>query len=202
MYRGKRRFGGEPGVVVRSKTTFNDPLHWKAPKLIFACSWSDWFIQEADIWREEAWEIIRRTPQHTYQILTKRPHRIIDHLPEDWGTGWENVWLGVSIENKDFLFRKEILQGIPAFLRFISAEPLLGPIDFHDLTGIHWLITGGESGPKARPMKSEWAISIKKQCQDSGVIYFHKQNGGNIKKENVWGGKKLEGKVWSDIPIH
>jgi protein gp37 len=200
MYRNKKRFGKNPKAVVRSKTTFNDPLHWKSPRLIFACSWSDWFIKEADEWRPEAWDIIKQTPQHTYQILTKRPERILDHLPQDWGKGLPNVWLGVSIENQDYLFRKEILVKIPAILKFISAEPLLGPIDFGNLDEIDWMITGGESGPNARPMKPEWAISIKDQCQKAGIIYFHKQNGGKSRIGKVWGGRVLDGRTWNNIP--
>jgi len=200
MYRGKRRWGRNPNVVVKSKTTFTDPLRWSAPRMIFACSWSDWFIEEADQWRMEAWDIIRRTPHHTYQILTKRPERILESLPHDWGEGWGNVWLGASIENQSYVFRKEILREIPAALRFISAEPLLGEIDFGDLNGIHWVITGGESGPSARSMNPAWARSIRMQCAAYGVAYFHKQNGGTKMIEHAWGGRVLDGRTWDEMP--
>lgn len=201
MYRGKLRYGQDPRRVVRSRTTFYDPLKWDEPKLIFTCSWSDWFIEEADAWRDEAWEVIRRTPHHTYQILTKRPERILSCLPEDWGDGWPNVWLGVSIETQRYVFRKEILVSVPCRVRFISAEPLLGPIDFGSLRGVHWVITGGESGPDARPMDPAWARSIREQCQAAGVAYFHKQNGGNRLVDGAWGGRLLDGRVWSAMPV-
>jgi protein gp37 len=201
MYRGKQRFGKEPKKVVRSKTTFYDPLRWETAKLIFACSWSDWFIEAADGWRSEAWEIIRKTPHHIYQILTKRPERILDHLPGDWNNGWPNVWLGVSIENQEYIFRKKLLTQIPAKLRFISAEPLLGPIDLGPLDKIDWVITGGESGPKARVMDKQWARDIKQQCFDADIAYFHKQNGGTSKVDNAWGGRLLGGRTWDDVPL-
>lgn len=200
MYRGKKRFGNNPGEILRSKTTFDDPIKWTEPRLIFACSWSDWFIEEADNWRDEAWDIIRNTPRHTYQILTKRPERIKKHLPPKWGDGWDNVWLGVSIENQDYLYRKDILVDIPANIRFLSLEPLLGPIMFHRLDSIHWVITGGESGPNARKMKKNWVTDIQKQCNIADIPFFHKQNGGNRKIEGAWGGRKVHGHTWNEMP--
>lgn len=130
MYREKTAFGQDPTRVVRSKTTFRDPLKWTAPTSIFACSWSDWFIEEADAWRHEAWEIIRATPQHLYLILTKRPELITPRLP--WRTDetpWPHVWLGVSVEHARLLWRVKELMKAPAAHRFLSLEPLLGPID-------------------------------------------------------------------------
>ena len=200
MYRGKRRYGKDPRIVTRGKTTFNAPLRWSKPKLIFTCSWSDWLIEEADSWRDEAWDIIRQTPHHTYQILTKRPERIIQCLPQDWGAGWPNVWLGVSIETQNYMPRKETLVNIPCCMRFISAEPLLESIDFGSLKGIHWVITGGESGPDARFMDPEWARSIRKQCESAHVAFFHKQNGGNKMIDGAWGGRTLDGKTWHAMP--
>jgi protein gp37 len=131
MYSEKIRYGQRPNVVVRSKPpTFNAPLKWTEPAFVFACSWSDWFIEEADAWRDEAWDIVRRTPHLTYQILTKRPERIATHLPADWGSGWANVWLGVSIEDQptcdERLWR---LAGVEAAVRFISVEPQLAFIN-------------------------------------------------------------------------
>ena len=201
MYRDKLRFGQQPSLVVRSKTTFQDPLSWRAPKLIFACSWSDWFIETADEWREEAWDIVRMTPHHTYQILTKRPERVLEHLPKDWYDGWPNVWIGVSIESQDYVSRKLLLEAVPASVRFISAEPLLGPIDIGPLNKIDWVITGGESGPNARPMDSDWALSIRDQCLDEGIPYFHKQNGGLKKRDGAWGGRILAGRTWDEMPV-
>jgi len=200
MYRDKKRYGQEANNVVKSKTTFHDPLKWTVPRLIFTCSWSDWFIEEADEWRSEAWQVIRETPHHTYQILTKRPERIIGNLPDDWEDGWSNVWLGVSIETKEFLLRKEFLTQVPACVRFISAEPLLGPLDLGVLSKIHWIITGGESGPKARHMNLDWVRGIRRQCIRASVPFFHKQNGGNKRIDSAWGGRILDGRTWDEIP--
>ncbi|MFL5313065.1 MAG: DUF5131 family protein [Myxococcales bacterium] len=128
MFREQRQYGNDPELVRRSKTKFDAPLKWEEPKLVFTCSWSDWFHVNADDWRDEAWDIIRRSPQHTFQILTKRPGRIHHCLPADWGDGYPNVWLGVSVESAAFVSRVDVLRGIPAALRFISAEPLLGSL--------------------------------------------------------------------------
>ncbi len=125
MFRDQIRYGNNPEVVRRSKTKFNDPLKWKEPKLIFTCSWSDWFHPAADAWRDDAWEIIQNTPNHTYQILTKRPELMASRLPGDWGSGYPNVWLGVSIESQRYDYRAALLCQFPARVRFISAEPLL-----------------------------------------------------------------------------
>jgi len=200
MYRQKLRYGQDPKLIARSKTTFYSPLKWTEPRLVFTCSWSDWFIENADEWRDEAWEVIRRTPQHAYQILTKRPERIARHLPAGWSDGWQNVWLGVSIESQEYIDRMDLLCEIPAQVRFVSAEPLLGPLDLGDLLGIDWVITGGESGPKARPMEVEWARSVRDQCVRQGVAFFHKQNGGAKKIAGAWGGRLLDGRTWDDMP--
>ncbi len=160
-------------MVLRSKSTFNDPLKWKESKLVFTCSWSDWFIEEADQWRDEAWKIIKDTPHLTYQILTKRAENIKDRLPADWGEGYENVWLGVSVENQKMAeHRVPILCRTPAKVRFASLEPLLDLVVLERLDmrykqsagwanvlhrwrkgdswdfigGLNWLIVGGESG--------------------------------------------------------
>jgi protein gp37 len=181
MFRDKTRYGQNPELVVRSKTKFSEPLKWKEPKMVFTCSWSDWFHEAADAWRDEAWDIIRRTPHLTYQILTKRPERIADHLPADWGEGWPHVWLGVSIENNRWRQRAWDLIAVKAAVHFISCEPLLGPVDFENdaLADIDWLIAGGESGPDCRPMREDWARSLRDQCAEYDVAFFLKQLGGH-----------------------
>src|SRR3990167_4980051 len=124
------RYGREFRIVARAKG-FGKPLSWKEPAKVFVNSWSDFFIEEADEWRAEAWEVIRRTPHLIYQILTKRPENIAARLPADWGNGWPNVWLGISAEDqKNADKRIPVLLNVMARVRFISAEPLLGPIDF------------------------------------------------------------------------
>ena len=193
MYRDKARYGQKPMEVVRSKpATFNAPLKWKEPRMIFTCSWSDFFIEEADQWRDDAWDIIRQTPQHTYQILTKRPELIRPRLPKDWGDGYKNVWLGVSVEDQLYAdIRVPYLLQIPAYRRFLSMEPLIGPIDLvrcHSTrvklnnwpapTRVDWVIVGGESGPGYRQINSDWACSIRDQCKAAGVPFFFKQMSG------------------------
>jgi protein gp37 len=195
MYRDKKRYGQDPSRVVRGKTTFRLPLKWTDPRIIFTCSWSDFFIPEADKWRPEAWEIIRATPQHTYQILTKRPERILAQLSKHWPL--PNVWLGVSVENPRFYWRIAILREIPAFVKFLSLEPLLSPMPDLPLDNISWVIVGGESGPECRPMKSEWACQIRDRCRDSRVPFFFKQWGGKRKDSK---GRRLEGRLWNEMP--
>lgn len=131
MYRDQVRYGRDPRDVMRAApATFNAPLKWHDPAFVFTCSWSDWFIEEADVWRDDAWSIVRQTPHLTYQILTKRPENMAARLPADWGEGWPNVWLGVSAEDQATAdLRLPILAATPAAVRFLSAEPLLGPID-------------------------------------------------------------------------
>lgn len=216
MYRDKKRYRQDPTTVVRSsRATFNKPLTWKEPALVFTCSWSDFFIEEADGWRDDAWKIIRQTPHLTYQILTKRPENIIDRLPIDWGNGWgngwPNVWLGVSVEMQRYADERiPILVSIPATVKFLSCEPLLGAIDLQ-LAGfnygrdshheyIDWVIAGGESGPNYRPADLEWFRSIRDQCQSANIPFFFKQIGGSSRIDGVWGGRELDGRTWSEMP--
>ena len=192
MFRDQVRYGQNPNIVRRtSPPTFNAPLHWKDPKRIFTCSWSDFFIEEADAWRDEAWEIIACTPQHDYQILTKRPERIPD---EDYAP---NVWLGTSVENARFYWRIEKLRRLQAFVRFLSIEPLLGPMPDLDLTGISWVIVGGESGPNFRPLNLDWVREIRDLCVGNGVPFFFKQHSG-LQPKKV--GRLLDGREWSEFP--
>jgi protein gp37 len=149
MFSDKARYGQDPNVVVRSKTLFNAPLKWTDPALVFTCSWSDWFIEEADEWRHDARDIILRTPHLTYQILTKRPERAARWIP---AVPDPNVWLGVSVEDRKYgLPRIDVLRELPAAVRFLSIEPQLEDLGEINLSGIHWVIIGGESGPAARP---------------------------------------------------
>ena len=174
MFREKKMYGQDPNVVVRSKTKFSDPLKWPDAKLVFTCSWSDWFIEEADPWRDEAWDIIRRTPQHTYQILTKRIERAGSWVPVP---PLANVWLGASIEDRAHLSRIGQLRMTLASLRFLSLEPLLEDLGSLDLRGIDWVIVGGESGAGARPCDLAWIRSIVAQCRKAEVPVFVKQLG-------------------------
>jgi protein gp37 len=177
MYREMQRYGRDPYKVQRSKTTFNAPLKWKEPRMVFTCSWSDFFIESADAWRTEAWEIIRKTPHLTYQILTKRPELIAERLPADWGDGYPNVWLGVSVESQFYFDRIIYLQQIPARVRFLSLEPLLAALTPVPLHSIDWVIVGGESGSD-RDCQLRWITDLVDQCRTSLVPIFVKQDSG------------------------
>lgn len=180
MFREMEHYGKNPLAVVRSKTTFAAPLKWKEPARIFTCSWSDFFHESVQTdWLDDAWDIIRKSPHLTYQILTKRPQEIKDALPDDWGDGWPNVWLGVSIENEKYTWRMESLADVPAHVRFISHEPSLGDISKIVSTYspvLHWIIAGGESGAGYRPMNLDWVWSLYRQCKAAGVAFFMKQD--------------------------
>lgn len=195
MFRDKIRYGQNPNVVVRSKTTFNAPLKWREPRKVFTCSWSDWFIEEADPWRDEAYEIIRGT-LHQYQVLTKRIERATsERLPVEV---LPNMWLGVSVESAKYKDRIDMLRDTPAAIRFLSIEPLLEDIGVLNLDGIDWVIVGGESGPEARPMQPHWAREVRDQCLSAGVPFLFKQWGEtNEKLVNV--GKKAAGRLLDGV---
>jgi len=207
MYREKKRYKQDPATVVQSSPgTFRGPLTWHEPALVFTCSWSDFFIEEADPWRPEAWAIIRQTPHLTYQILTKRPwaEYVKERLPRDWKDGYPNVWLGVTVEDAENAWRVADLIRVPARLYFVSVEPMLGPVPLGYLTGAYtqgrrvgWVIAGGESGPGARPTELDWARDLRDQCQCAGVPFFLKQLtiGGRLVKM-----PELDGKVWAEMP--
>ena len=203
MFREQKRYGRDPSTVVRAaRQTFTAPLRWSEPARVFTCSWSDFFIQDADPWRAEAWDIIRRTPHLTYQILTKRPQNIPARLPHDWGDGWPNVWLGVSAENNLVVTdRLNALASIPAVVRFVSAEPLLSPVRLSPwLDRIHWVIAGGENGPGARAPEPNWFRYLRNQCRDADVPFFFKQWGGTKRLNGTWGGRILDGRTWDEMP--
>jgi protein gp37 len=174
MFTEKRQYGQDPEAIVRSKTTFRAPLKWREPSLVFTCSWSDWLIEEADEWRDEAYRIIFDTP-HTYQILTKRSKRF-PLVPRTFSVE-PRIWWGVSVENrKHGLPRVDDLRGLVGANRFLSIEPLLEDLGAIDLSGIGWVIIGGESGPKRRPFNLEWLAKIVDQCSAVSVPCFVKQD--------------------------
>lgn len=159
------------------------------------CDWTDNKAPEGQL--DRLWAKIRMTPLLDWQLLTKRANNIERCLPPDWDQGYDNVWLGVTVENKSHgLARLERLRNVPAKVRFLSIEPLLEDIGVIDLTGIHWVIVGGESGPKARSMSPEWVYSIMRQCQEQDVPFFFKQWGGRDDK----GGCLLEGREFKQWP--
>jgi protein gp37 len=172
------------------------PFEWRTPKMIFVNSMSDLFHKEvSDEFIEDVFDVMMFADHHNYQVLTKRSHRLAELAPQlPWP---KNVWMGVSVETNDYLFRVDHLRETPAHIKFISFEPLLGPIPDLDLTGIDWVIVGGESGPGARPMKKEWVTDIRDRCLDSNVAFFFKQWGGVNKKK---AGRLLDGRTWNQMP--
>ncbi len=205
MYRDKKIYGSEPRVVSRSKTTFYHPLKWKDGRLIFTCSWSDWFITEADEWRPEAWEIIRQTPRHIYQILTKRPERIKENLPTWFDEIVDHVWIGVSVENQDFISRIDYLKDLPC-IKFASFEPLLDEIEWEDsMNHLNWIIIGGESGNETgeyryRPMELSWAEKLVEGAKSHNIPVFVKQLGTYQAK--LLGLKERHGGDVSEFPSY
>jgi protein gp37 len=172
------------------------PLRWKQPRVIFVNSMSDLFHKDIPFdFVVQIFDVMCRASQHQFQVLTKRSERLL-HLGSK--LRWpENVWMGVTVETADYLCRIDHLRQILAAVKFISFEPLLGPIPRLDLAGIDWVIVGGESGPGARPMKPEWAKDIRDRCFAAGIPFFFKQWGGVNKKRN---GRSLEGRTWDDMP--
>jgi protein gp37 len=174
------------------------PLGWKKPQRIFVNSMSDLFQENADErFIRQVWSVMERAYWHSFQILTKRPERMLNILSRPEFPTLTNVWLGASVESKDYLDRVDALRRVPARVRFISFEPLLGPIADPDLAGIHWAIVGGESGPNARSMESWWVEEIRDTCRRQDVAFFFKQWGGKRKKGT---GRIFEGKTWDEYP--
>lgn len=172
------------------------PLLWKKPQTIFVNSMSDLFLKDVPVrFIKRVFDVMGKAPQHTFQVLTKRADRLYalsSELP--W---MPNIWMGVTVENGDYTHRIDHLRQTGAYLKFLSIEPLLGPISDLDLEEIDWVIVGGESGPGARPMKTEWVIDIRNQCKRAGVPFFFKQWGGVRKKK---AGRELEGRTWDEMP--
>lgn len=174
------------------------PLTWKKSRRVFVNSMSDLFHPDvpSDFVRR-IWDVMGQTPQHHYQILTKRPHRMAELLQGISPDPLANVWLGTSVEDYRVVDRIDHLREVPASVRFISFEPLIGDVGRLDLTGIHWAIVGGESGPRSRPMDNEWVESILDQCLESGTAFFFKQWGGVNKKKT---GRLLRGRTYDEMP--
>ncbi|MDF1597616.1 MAG: phage Gp37/Gp68 family protein [Acidimicrobiia bacterium] len=173
------------------------PRSWRQPRVVFVDSMSDLFHPDVPLeFIQQVFDVMGDTPQHTYQVLTKRSQglkKVASQL--DWPA---NVWMGVSVENDKYRFRIDHLREVPAAVRFLSLEPLLGPLATLDLAGIDWVIVGGESGPRARPMDPMWAEDIRDQCLAAGVPFFFKQWGGRTPKS---GGRQLDERTWDEMPL-
>lgn len=192
---------GQPNYTNGFKLTLHEhalqlPLTWKQPQTIFVNSMSDLFHEEVpEEFIQKIFEVMRQASWHTFQILTKRSKRLLEIDPQlTWP---ENVWMGVTVESQAYDFRIDDLRQSHSRVKFLSLEPLLGPISNLNLHGIDWVITGGESGPGARPIEQSWVIEIRNQCIAANTPFFFKQWGGVQKKRN---GRLLEGQIWSEIP--
>jgi protein gp37 len=174
------------------------PLHWRKPQRVFVNSMSDLLHQEVPLtFIQNVFDTMARASWHTFLILTKRADRLAEVEQE---LAWmPNIWMGVSVENADMKWRIDALRQTGAHIKFLSLEPLLGPLGDLDLTGIDWVIVGGESGPGARPMESAWVTEIRDQCIEKAVPFFFKQWGGVRKKRT---GRLLEGREWNGMPAH
>lgn len=193
---GDPRTSGPGFGLTLHPETLSIPRSWSSPRLIFVNSMSDLFHPAVpDTYIQRVFEVIADTPQHTYQVLTKRSRRLAQLGPNlDWP---RNLWIGVSIENAKYRFRLDDLREVGASVRFLSAEPLLGPLHDLDLDGIHWLIAGGESGPRARLMDPTWVGDLRNQCREAQVPFFFKQWGGHTPKA---GGREFEGRTYDEMP--
>jgi protein gp37 len=194
MFSEKTWYGQNPKVVIRSKPgTFDSPIarfgprstkgtpgeyRWVSGGMVFTCSWSDWFHPDADAWRDDAWAIVKSRPDLIFQVLTKRPELVLERLPKDWGDGYPNVWMGVSVEDQKRVdLRIPQLEAIPAAVRFLSVEPLLERVILPTGAEIDWVIVGGESGARARVMDPDWAREVRDYCDREKIAFFFKQWG-------------------------
>ncbi|MBI5498019.1 MAG: phage Gp37/Gp68 family protein [Deltaproteobacteria bacterium] len=192
---------GQPNYVNGFELTLQPqmlelPLHWRKPQTIFVNSMSDLFHKDVPLtYIRRVFDVMTRAHWHRFQVLTKRAERLAELSPR---LAWApNIWMGVSVERADFRVRIDMLRRSKAAVKFLSLEPLLGPLGRLNLKGIDWVIVGGESGPGARPMSEEWVLEIKDQCSAANVAFFFKQWGGFHKKR---AGRLLEGRTWDEMP--
>lgn len=201
---GRRFFGDQHWT--RPRRWNRDAELQRTPVKVFCASMADVFedARELDPWRERLWDLIEETPWLEWQLLTKRPENVASMVP--WEGNWPtNVWLGTSIENSRHTFRVEILRDLPAAVRFVSAEPLLGSLFLNGkpnrrplkLDRVDWVIAGGESGPRHRPVDLDWVRELRDACIGEGVPFFYKQQGGRTSKS---GGRILDGRTWDEVP--
>jgi protein gp37 len=193
------------GVVREDREALRLPHTWKKPRKIFVNSMSDLFHEcVSTSFIGDVWQTMRDTPRHNYQILTKRPERMAEFVSSTITTVLPNVWLGTSVESHEVVDRLDCLRRVPAAIRFISFEPLIGPVGRINLTGIHWVIVGGESGRAARPIREEWVDEIHAQCVQCRTAFFFKQWGtwgkDNQRRSKKANGREYRGRTWDEMP--
>ena len=193
---------GQPNYVNGFKLTMHEhvlekPLEWKTPQVIFVNSMSDLFHKDVPLdFIQRVFDTMKRSHWHQFQVLTKRSERLAELSPFlEWA---DNIWMGVSVENDKYTYRIDDLRKTDAKIKFLSVEPLIGPISKMNLKGINWVIVGGESGPGARPIERDWVVSIRDQCLKARVPFFFKQWGGVQKKKT---GRLLDGRTWDQMPV-
>lgn len=196
-----RKSGGRQvwtGRIHLNEAALNVPLHWRQPRRVFVNSMSDLFQDGVPTdFIAKVWVTMERASWHSFQVLTKRPDNMKRIIADLRLPTLPNAWLGTSVESKDYVERIRTLRSIPAQVRFVSFEPLLGPVGRPSLNGIHWAIVGGESGPSARPIDVAWVTAIRENCGKYGTAFFFKQWGGTNKKKT---GRELYGRTWDEYP--
>lgn len=200
-YAGTTRLSGKrrvwTGKVVLDRQSLSAPHGWRKGRRVFVNSMSDLFHEAVPLeFIQEVFAVMRDTPRHMYQILTKRADRLLELSPRlEWSP---NIWMGVSVENNDVLWRVDRLRETGALIKFLSCEPLLGSLSELNPEGIDWVIAGGESGPGSRPMDAEWVREVRDICLGSGVAFHFKQWGGPVKSKT---GRILDGRTWDELPL-
>ncbi len=209
-YKGLTRKSGTKavwkGIVHEDEVSLSIPLRWKKPRKIFVNSMSDLFHPlVSSEFIGNVWSVMELTPRHSYQILTKRPDRMAELSKSGLLKNLPNVWLGTSVEDSNVVYRIDELRKVSATIRFISFEPLIGSMGAIDLTSIDWAIVGGESGPRARPIKEVWIDEIYYSCRDYGTAFFFKQWGAwgkdNKRRSKKQNGRTYKGKTWDEMPV-
>ena len=193
---GQQRYRNGFKVTLQTEA-LEEPYKWKKPRIVFVNSMSDLFHEEIPLeFMQDVFKVMNKNIRHTFQILTKRSERLRELAPLlEWS---QNIWIGVTIENNDYVYRVDDLRTVGASIKFISLEPLLGPVPDLEFDGIDWIIVGGESGPGARPMEEKWVLDIKKKCENEhNIPFFFKQWGGVNRKKT---GRTLQGKTWDNYP--
>lgn len=184
--------------VVFHPERLEQPLRWSRPRMVFVNSMSDLFHELVSFeYVDRVWDVMARAQQHVFQVLTKRPARMAEYINQRQRHPLPNVWLGTSIENDRWASRADDLRAASAVVRFLSCEPLLGPLPSLDLAGVHWIIVGGESGIGHRPLDPAWVRDLRDRATGQGVAFFFKQWGGRTPKA---GGRELEGRTWDELP--
>lgn len=195
---GQEKYSEGFKVVRTHDSSLDEPFHWKRPQVVFVNSMSDLFHKDVPIeFIQKVFKVMKDNPQHVFQVLTKRADLLRYYDSEGWLEWSHNIWMGVSLEDDKVVDRIDMLRQTGARTKFLSLEPLIGPLPNIDLSNIDWVIVGGESGHNPRPMMKEWVLDIKQRCGEADVAFFFKQWGGKNKKK---AGRELDGRTWDDMP--